>query len=90
MINDFTSDDEFFQWIAAHLDDGFFAGSARYYPTFLHRASCKQATTPKRENYVGGSSGMKKCGSTDRHELEARFPVGLNYCKHCHPLDDGS
>src|SRR4051794_27496248 len=88
MVIEFITDQKFFDWIDNHLDDGFFVGSARNYPTFLHRASCKSATTRKRENYVGGPSGMKKCGSTDRDVLVDQFSAELNYCKHCRPLND--
>jgi len=68
------NDSEFFQWTETHRADGFFVGSARNYPSVLHRASCNGATTPKVKNYAGGPSNMRKHVSTDRHALEERFP----------------
>src|SRR6266498_5478367 len=99
MVIDFTSDEEFHQWCAEHQDDGFFVGYAPGYPPKvaraktdiprMHRARCRVATTRARSNYVGRL--YEKSGSTDRRALVLRFePAGLQYCRHCRPLDDGS
>jgi hypothetical protein len=86
---EFTDDDEFHRWCEQQQDDGFFVGYAPGYPPQransstniprMHRARC--STVPL--NTVGR---YRKCGSTDRSELEARFkPAGLQYCLRCKP-----